>query len=392
MNPKFLFAKYKDEPFDYEKILRGAAAPMNFVVTPNEISWESDDNAAGYIIYKDGAFLRFTTDRSLTKDAADDARYSVASVSRKGVVSKAVLASDALRITAFPTAEGFGKYATGGRGGRVVKVTSLADDGSEGTLRWAFQQYPGEPLTIVFAVSGDIRLADQLRINRADWTLAGQTAPGDGIVITHNKINLGGSQNFIIRNVRFRCGQKDVNGQILQDQALGVENCNNYIFDHCVVGWSMEENMNTQDCHFLTVQNTIVHEGLYNAGHKKGKRGYGTQWGGSPASYYRNLLADNKSRSPRINGARGEDYVVFLEYINNVNYNFGGNGGCYGGENTADITSYNGMNSAHECNFIGNYYKPGPASNKSGVVLVTSSYARSGATSWGPANGMSTAT
>lgn len=385
MNPKFLFAKYKDEPFDYEKILRGAAAPMNFVVTPNEISWESDDNAAGYIIYKDGAFLRFTTDRSLTKDVADDARYSVASVSRKGVVSKAVLASDALRITAFPTAEGFGKYATGGRGGRVVKVTSLADDGSEGTLRWAFQQYPGEPLTIVFAVSGDIRLADQLRINRADWTLAGQTAPGDGIVITHNKINLGGSQNFIIRNVRFRCGQKDVNGQILQDQALGVENCNNYIFDHCVVGWSMEENMNTQDCHFLTVQNTIVHEGLYNAGHKKGKRGYGTQWGGSPASYYRNLLADNKSRSPRINGARGEDYVVFLEYINNVNYNFGGNGGCYGGENTADITSYNGMNSAHECNFIGNYYKPGPASNKSGVVLVTSSYARSGATSWGPA-------
>ena len=145
----------------------------------------------------------------------------------------------------------------------------------------------------MFAVSGDIRLADQLRINRADWTLAGQTAPGDGIVITHNKINLGGSQNFIIRNVRFRCGQKDVNGQILQDQALGVENCNNYLFDHCVVGWSMEENMNTQDCHFLTVQNTIVHEGLYNAGHKKGKRGYGTQWGGSPASYYRNLLADN---------------------------------------------------------------------------------------------------
>ena len=202
-------------------------------------------------------------------------------------------------------------------------------------------------------------------------TLAKMASGGDGIVITHNKINLGGSQNFIIRNVRFRCGQKDVNGQILQDQALGVENCNNYIFDHCVVGWSMEENMNTQDCHFLTVQNTIVHEGLYNAGHKKGKRGYGTQWGGSPASYYRNLLADNKSRSPRINGARGEDYVVFLEYINNVNYNFGGNGGCYGGENTADITSYNGMNSAHECNFIGNYYKPGPASNKSGVVLVT---------------------
>lgn len=385
MNPEYLFGKYNKVPFDYKKILRGAAAPMNFVVTPTEISWESDDNAAAYIIYKDGAFLKMTTERSLAKTADDNSKYSVASVSQKGVVSKVVAADEAIKLPAFPTAEGFGKYTTGGRGGRVVKVTSLADDGSAGTLRWAFQQYPGEPITIVFAVSGDIQLKDQLRVNRADWTLAGQTAPGEGIVITHNKVNFGGSQNFIVRNVRFRGGNKDVNGEILQDQAMGSENCSNYIFDHCVVGWSIEENMNTQDCHFLTVQNTMIHEGLYNAGHKKGSRGYGTQWGGSPATYYRNLLADNKSRSPRINGARGEDYVVFMEYINNVNYNFGGNGGCYGGENTADITSYNGKNSAHECNFIGNYYKPGPASNKSGVVLVNSSYARKGATSWAPA-------
>lgn len=162
------------------------------------------------------------------------------------------------------------------------------------------------------------------------------------------------------------------------------KNCNNYIFDHCVFGWSVEENINTQDCHFLTVQNSIVHEGLYNSGHKKGARGYGSQWGGSPATYYRNLLADNMSRSPRINGARGEDYVVFMEYINNVNYNFGKSNACYGGENTADITSYNGMNSGHECNFIGNYYKPGPAT-KSNPLFFQSSYARSGATSWGPA-------
>ena len=385
MKPEFLFGKFSKVPFDYEKILRGAVAPMNFVITPSEISWESDDNAAGYIIYKDGAFYKFTTDKVLAKDADDKSKYSVASVSKQGVVSKAVVAEDAIKLPAFPTAEGFGKYTTGGRGGKVVKVTSLADDGKAGTLRWAFQQYPGEPITIVFEVSGDIKLNSELRMKRDDWTLAGQTAPGDGIVISHNKINLGGSQNFIVRNVRFRSGHADVNGNVLQDQALGAENCNNYIFDHCVFGWSVEENMNTQDCHFLTVQNSIVHEGLYNAGHKKGARGYGTQWGGSPATYYHNLLADNKSRSPRINGARGEDYVVFMEYINNVNYNFGGNGGCYGGENTADISSYNGMNSAHECNFIGNYYKPGPASNKNSVVFVNSSYARSGATSWGPA-------
>ena len=384
MNPTFLFGKYSKTPFDYEKILRGATAPMNFIITPNEISWESDDNAAGYIIYKDGAFYKFTTEKAIVKDASDNAKYSVASVSKQGVVSKTVAAVDAIKLPAFPTAEGFGKYTSGGRGGQGVKVTSLEDSESAGTLRWAFKQYPGEPITIVFEVSGDIKLKDQLRVNRADWTLAGQTAPGEGIVISHNKINFGGSQNFIVRNIRFRSGHADLNGNVLQDQALGAENCNNYIFDHCVFGWSVEENINTQDCHFLTVQNSIVHEGLYNSGHKKGARGYGSQWGGSPATYYRNLLADNMSRSPRINGARGEDYVVFMEYINNVNYNFGKSNACYGGENTADITSYNGMNSGHECNFIGNYYKPGPAT-KSNPLFFQSSYARSGATSWGPA-------
>ena len=387
MNPEFMFAKMSDVPFDYASVVRGAAAPMNFVTSPTELSWESDDQAAGYLVYKDGTFHSFTDKASIALASADEATaYSVRSVSRQGVVSKLVKASEAQKLKAFPSAEGFGKFTTGGRGGKVVTVTKLADDGSEGTLRWAFSQYKDEPLTIVFAVSGNIELRSALRIQRADWTLAGQTAPGEGISLIRNKVNLGGSQNFIVRNVRFRAGQLDVNNDKLQDQALGVENCSNFIFDHCTFGWSMEENMNTQDSHFLTVQNSIVHEGLYNAGHAKGVRGYGVQWGGSPATYCRNLLADNQSRSPRINGARGEDNVVFMEYINNVNYNFGKNGGCYGGENTADISSYNGENSAHECNFMNNYYKPGNASNEaSKVIFVNSSYARDGATSWAPA-------
>lgn len=288
-------------------------------------------------------------------------------------------------LTAFPTAEGFGRYATGGRGGKVVKVTSLADDGSEGTLRWAFNQHKGEPITILFAVSGEIALKSQLRVSRKDWTLAGQSAPGEGIVITRNKVNLGGSENFIVRNMRFRVGQKDMDGNILAENALGAENCANFIFDHCSFGWSVEENMNTADSHFLTVQHSIIHEGLYDAGHSKGSRGYGCQWGGSPATYHHNLLAHNNSRSARINGARGEDYVVFMEYANNVNYNYSKEGACYGGENTAAINEYNGLNSAHECNFMGNYYKPGPASSRSSVVFVNASYARDGATSWAPA-------
>ncbi len=287
-------------------------------------------------------------------------------------------------IKAFPSAEGFGKYASGGRGGKVVKVTSLADDGTPGTLRWAFTQYPGEPITILFDVSGEIALKSQLSVSRDNWTLAGQSAPGDGVVVTHNKVNLGGSRNFIVRNMRFRVGRLDASGNVLAENAVGAENCYNFIFDHCSFGWSVEENLNTADSHFLTVQNSIIHEGLYNAGHSKGARGYGAQLGGSPATYHHNLLVHNNSRSARLNGARGEDYLVFMEYANNVNYNYGKRGGCYGGENTADIAEYNGLNSAHECNFMSNYYKPGPASDASRVEFVNASYARSGATSWAP--------
>ena len=108
------------------------------------------------------------------------------------IVSSTVLPDT---IVAFPGAEGFGKYTSGGRGGRVVYVTSLADDAegkTEGTLRWAVQQYPDEPLTVCFAVSGEIRLVKDLRLKRNNYTIAGQTAPGMGIIITHNKVNLGG--------------------------------------------------------------------------------------------------------------------------------------------------------------------------------------------------------
>ena len=269
----------------------------------------------------------------------------------------------------------------------MVYVTTLEDDAdgkTEGSLRWAVKQFPDEPLTICFAVTGEIRLVKDLRINRKNYTLAGQTAPGVGIVITHNKVNCGGSENFIIRNIRFRIGRNDVNGNIITQNAFGAENCANYIIDHCEFGWSTEENMNTYDSHFITVQYCIVHEGLNKSGHPKGARGYGCQWGGSPATYHHNLLVNNNKRSCRFNGAQSNDFVVYLDYINNVNYNFeGGSNGCYGGENTAKIDSFNGFNSAHECNFIHNYYKVGPNTTNT-KYFVSVEKARSGATSWGP--------
>ena len=292
-------------------------------------------------------------------------------------------------LVAFPGAEGFGKYTSGGRGGKVVYVTTLADDANgetEGSLRWAVKQFPDEPLTVCFAVTGEIRLVKDLRINRKNYTIAGQTAPGVGIVITHNKVNCGGSENFIIRNIRFRVGRYNTDSTFITVNAFGAENCSNYIIDHCEFGWSTEENMNTYDSHFITVQYCIVHEGLNSSGHPKGARGYGCQWGGSPASYHHNLLVNNNKRSCRFNGAQSNDFVVYLDYINNVVYNFeGGSNGCYGGENTAKLDSgeYNGLNSAHECNFINNYYKVGPnTTNKKWFFSVEA--ARSGATSWGP--------
>ena len=289
-------------------------------------------------------------------------------------------------ILAFPGAEGFGKYVSGGRGGKVVYVTNLNDSG-EGSLRWAVQQYPDEPLTVLFAVTGEIALQSQLSLNRRkNFTIAGQSAPGVGIVITHNKVNFGGCENYIVRNIRFRLGQFDSNGKLLKTNAVNAENGNSFIFDHCDFGWSCEENFNTNDSHFLTVQYCIVHEGLYDAGHQKGARAYGCQWGGSPATYHHNLLVNNNKRSCRFNGAQSNDSVVYIDYINNVVYNFeGGSNGCYGGENTARLNNndYNGLNAAHECNFINNYYKVGPnTTNKKNFIGIE--YARNGATSWGP--------
>lgn len=283
---------------------------------------------------------------------------------------------------AFPTAEGFGKFAKGGRGGQVVTVTTLADDSLgniEGSLRWALAQYPNEPLTVVFGVSGRIELKRDLRCKRNNYTIAGQTAPGDGICISGHKVNLGGSENFILRHLRFRTGQYDADRNILAENALGAENCKHFIIDHCTFGWSVEENINTFDDKFHTVQWCIVHEGLYDAGHSKGPRGYGMQWGGSQATYHHNLLANNKSRSCRFNGARNTDLIVFIEYINNVNFNWGSEGACYGGENSG-----NKKYSAHECNMLNNYYKPGPAT-PSKHYFVRPSYARESDVNRGPA-------
>ena len=270
---------------------------------------------------------------------------------------------------AFPSAEGYGKWATGGRGGQVVEVTNLLDDASgttAGSLRWALKQHSTSPITVVFRVSGIISLVADLRSSRtAGTTIAGQTAPGDGICIRGAKCNFGGSQNLIIRHIRFRIGLKG-DTAFAAGGSIGIENAGNFIIDHCTFGWSGEENMTIYDNNNTTIQWCILHEGLYASGHAKGARSYASQWGGQTATYHHNLLAHNVSRTPRFNGARSNDVNVLMEYVNNVNYNWGKSNSAYGG----DIE-----NQTHRVNFLNNYYKPGPARpGSSSSYFVQSSY------------------
>ncbi|MFT3752197.1 MAG: T9SS type A sorting domain-containing protein [Paludibacter sp.] len=327
--------------------------------------------------------------------------------------SSAFLFNTLAQIPAFPTAEGYGKYAKGGRGGKVVFVDNLRDYISysnletpiPGSFRWALTQYPGDSLTVIFRVSGTIQLKpylvisgttvknqNDIRCSRANLTIAGQTAPGEGIQIRNGKVNLGGAVNLVVRNVRFRIGElaepfpiygfkvggvaKDTLapvGSFLPGGSVGCENAVNVIFDHCDFGWSGEENITMYDNRFTTLQWCILHDALYNDGHGKGDRSYGSQTGGICASYHHNLWTNNKTRSPRLNGARTDNETnVFIEFINNVVYNWGSANGAYGGDVNAGARS-------HTCNFAGNYYKPGPAT-ASGSKYFFTNYVVNGAT------------
>jgi hypothetical protein len=256
---------------------------------------------------------------------------------------------------AFPGAEGYGKYASGGRGGKVVAVTNLNDDGP-GSFRQAFNEYPGEPITIVFRVGGIIELKSPVKVNRSNITIAGQTAPGDGICLKgHSFVISGGGKggpkgNIIVRYLRSRPGTKVASGIY----GFDMENCQNVIVDHCSFSWANEECAAMYDNKNVTVQWSIISEGLYNAGHAKGLRSYGGVWGGQYASYHHNLIAHQNSRTVRFNGARAHDTMAVIDYRNNVVYNWRSANACYGGE-----VQING--GVSQINMVNNYYKPGPA-------------------------------
>jgi pectate lyase len=260
------------------------------------------------------------------------------------MLSLSTLLATAVHATtpAFPGAEGLGANATGGRGGEVYEVTNL-DDAGPGSLRDALST---GNRTVVFRVSGTIDLKSTIRLTKSNVTIAGQTAPGDGICLRGKELMVR-ADNVIVRFLRFRPGD-----ELKQEHdALTVWNAKNVIIDHCSMSWSTDSVSDVvKGSRDVTIQWCIISEPLVTSVHSKGSHGYGTGWG--YGSYHHNLLAHCDSRTPRLGAdpTRG-----FIEVANNVIYNWGF-GWPYGGEHS-------------DINFVGNYLRPGPSSKHSNVVF-----------------------
>jgi hypothetical protein len=267
------------------------------------------------------------------------------------------------RTLAFPGADGAASTITGGAEGSVYIVNSLADDGSQGTLRAALQS--GNRF-IVFAVGGQINLNQKLEIKTSNITIAGQSAPGGGITVAGYPVYISGD-NVIIRYMRFRMGDQNggkANFDPEDGDALGGKDCKNVLIDHCSISWSTDECASFSRITNFTMQYCIISESLKKSTHVKGNHGYGGIWGGVNASYHHNLLACHDSRNPRFDhGYVARAFGGPIDYVNNVVYGWGGNS-TYGGET--------GNTNVFHINMENNYYKPASYSkNPDRLIQVT---------------------
>lgn len=271
------------------------------------------------------------------------------------------------KVPAFPGAEGFGAMTLGGRGGKVFSVTNLNDSGP-GSLRYACEAEG--PRIVVFAVSGTITLQKALRIRNPYITIAGQTAPGEGICVKRYPLVIDASE-VIIRYIRVRLGDEtDIDAD-----AISGRYHKNIILDHVSASWSIDETVSIYYCRNVTIQWCLISESLYMAGHVKGAHGYGGIWGSNYSTYHHNLFAHHTSRNPRFASRCG-----YNDFRNNVIYNWGFNS-VYGGEGHPHQPQayeryrleFNNVENGEEedseelsftiVNMVANYYKPGPATS-----------------------------
>lgn len=262
-----------------------------------------------------------------------------------GKVTKGEVWSFVPRHLAFPGAEGYGRFARGGRGGKVVWVTNLNNSG-EGSLRWALTNKQG-PRTVMFKVSGIIDMNFQQCVTDDNITIAAQSAPGKGICIKHSDI--GVKSDCVVRFLRARrgLGTPDDTGN-----AIGTTYSDNTILDHVTASWGTDETFSSRGSYNISFQRCMISEALGIAGHRNyaagTNHGYAATIGGDIGSFHHNLLADCEGRNWSMGGgtnANGE-YAGRLDIFNNVVYNWH--------KRTTD-------GGAHEVNFVGNYYKCGAA-------------------------------
>lgn len=252
----------------------------------------------------------------------------------------AILSGAAAEVPAFPGAEGFGAMTPGGRGGKVLIVSNLNDSGP-GSLRAACEATG--PRIVVFRVSGLIDLQTPVRIVEPFITIAGQSAPGDGICLKRNGLSVN-THDVIIRHIRSRPG--DISGKEVDGLAIGGDS-QRVIVDHCSVSWSVDENLSPSgNIADVTVQWSIISEALDRSVHSKGAHGYGSlARAAGGLSMHHNLWASNSSRNPRPGDNYARPPFPVIDVRNNLIYNPGG--GNVIGENVT-------------MNYAGNYTRPGP--------------------------------
>ncbi len=249
------------------------------------------------------------------------------------------------RQVAFPGAEGYGRFAIGGRGGVVVHVTNLNDSGA-GSFRDAIETDRG-PRTIVFDVSGIVPLGSRLTLNQNYVTVAGQTAPAKGIVFRAAPFGMSGVSDVSVRDVRVRVGHGTTY------DGMGLTGSNHSIIDHSSISWTIDEGFSSRNGKNITLQRTMIAECLNVAGHQNypagTAHGYAASIGGDIGSFHHNLLAHCEGRNWSLAGGLDANgyFSGRLDIFDNVVYNWG--------HRTTD-------GGAHEVNFVNNYYRPGPAS------------------------------